>query len=629
KEVVLPDGLSDEERANRHRRTLREARASAALSHPGVVTVHDVVDEDDRPWIVMELVRARSLQAILDEGGPLPPARAAEIGRQIAGALRAAHAMGVLHRDVKPANVLVAEDDRAVLTDFGIAQLAGDATLTGTGLLIGSPAYMAPERVNGDPAIPASDMWALGATLYAATEGRAPHHRGDAVAVLAAIVTKDVPPPRNAGPLAPVLAGLLERDPARRLTGDRAEEALKAVASGRTADGLVAGADTTTGTTAGTAPAGAGAGPASAAHPAQPAPPYAATPHAAPPHPPPGPIPATTAQYPPSAAPEPPGGEGRARSVVGPILAGAAVAAVILAVAGVLLWPDGSSGAGEGPQAKPTTVAQQSTSGPGDTPTPPETEPASTEPASTGDPDGTLPAGPVPARGPGFTIGGPRGRTRPARGPRGVWPGPPRMEALGAGRQRLLDRPREQRVRSGRRDALVGRPLRALAGLGAAGRRRRQAEGLRETVDHPHEGRGRARGRHRVHLDPLRRAHPRAGPRGDRRRPVVRGGGRASRRQVERERGAREECARHVPSLRGGMTDGGTLKTWHRHVCSVTATGSTRWSAGAAWAPCGAPSTSCSTARSRSRRSCSRRASTTPSGPSCTSGRSGRRGRRR
>lgn len=424
KEVVLLDGLSDEERANRHRRTLREARASAALSHPGVVTVHDVVDEDDRPWIVMELVRARSLQEILDEGGPLPPARAAEIGRQIAGALRAAHAMGVLHRDVKPANVLVAEDDRAVLTDFGIAQLAGDATLTGTGLLIGSPAYMAPERVNGDPAIPASDMWALGATLYAATEGRAPHHRGDAVAVLAAIVTKDVPPPRNAGPLAPVLAGLLERDPARRLTGDRAEEALKAVASGRTADGLVPGADTTTGTTAGTAPAGAGAGSVPAAHPAQPVPPYAATPYAATPHPPPGPVPGTTAQYPPSAAPEPPGEEGRARSVVVPILAGAAMAAVILAVAGVLLWPDGSSGGGEGPQAKPTTVAKQSTPGPGDTPTSPGTEPASAEPASTGDPDGTLPAGLVPARGPGFTIGVPRGWKRSARGASVFWTDP-------------------------------------------------------------------------------------------------------------------------------------------------------------------------------------------------------------
>ncbi|TDC60650.1 serine/threonine protein kinase, partial [Actinomadura sp. GC306] len=233
KEVVLPAGLSDEERANRHRRTLREARASARLNHPGVVTVHDVVDEDGRPWIVMELVQARSLQDIVDEDGPLPPRRAAAIGRQIAGALRAAHAIGVLHRDVKPANVLVAADDRAVLTDFGIAQLAGDATLTGTGLLIGSPAYMAPERLNGGSAVPASDLWALGATLYTATEGQAPHHRGDAMAVLAAILTQEVPPPRNAGPLAPVLTGLLERDPARRLAGDRAEEALQAVESGQ------------------------------------------------------------------------------------------------------------------------------------------------------------------------------------------------------------------------------------------------------------------------------------------------------------------------------------------------------------------------------------------------------------
>ncbi|MES9605573.1 protein kinase, partial [Actinomadura sp. NPDC000929] len=232
KEVVLPAGLSDEERENRHRRTLREARASARLNHPGVVTVHDVVDEDGRPWIVMELVRARSLQEVVEEDGPLPPGRVATIGAQIAGALRAAHAIGVLHRDVKPANVLVTGDDRAVLTDFGIAQVAGDATLTGTGLIMGSPAYMSPERVNGDPAIPASDLWALGATLYAATEGKAPHHRSDAMAVLAAVMTQDVPPPRNAGPLAPVLTGLLERDPVRRMTGDRAEAALKAVASG-------------------------------------------------------------------------------------------------------------------------------------------------------------------------------------------------------------------------------------------------------------------------------------------------------------------------------------------------------------------------------------------------------------
>ncbi|MFC9969644.1 serine/threonine-protein kinase [Spirillospora sp. NPDC127200] len=234
KEVLLHEALSDEEREQRHQRTLREARASARLNHPGVVTVHDVVDEGGHPWIVMELVQARSLQEILDEEGPLPPGRAAAVGRQIAGALRAAHAIGILHRDVKPANVLITADDRAVLTDFGIAQIAGDATLTRTGLIMGSPAYMSPERVNGDRALPASDLWALGATLYTACEGRPPHHRSDAMAVLAAILTQEPMPPRNAGPLAPVLRALLERDPAKRMSADDAEKALARVQAGGT-----------------------------------------------------------------------------------------------------------------------------------------------------------------------------------------------------------------------------------------------------------------------------------------------------------------------------------------------------------------------------------------------------------
>ncbi|GAA0572816.1 serine/threonine-protein kinase [Actinomadura livida] len=407
KEVVLPAGLGDDERENRHRRTLREARASARLNHPGVVTVHDVVDEDDRPWIVMELVRARSLQDIVDGDGPLPPGRAAAIGRQIAGALRAAHAIGILHRDVKPANVLVAEDDRAVLTDFGIAQMAGDATLTGTGLLIGSPAYMAPERVNGSPAVPASDLWALGATLYAATEGKAPHHRGDAMAVLAAILTQDVPPPRNAGPLTPVLTALLERDPGRRLTGDRAEEALNAVAAGQ-APGLAAeptASGPLSGALSGARPAPPPAPPAASQAPPAPPPPAPSFP---------GPVPGMTAHYPPLA----PAGTERRRSVLAPILAGAAVATVILAVAGVLMWPDGSSGGGPEESRQPTTVAKQSTPGPQDTPTAPE-------PASSGGPsEAFLPDGLVRAPGPGFTIGVPKGWRRSDRGNSTIWNDP-------------------------------------------------------------------------------------------------------------------------------------------------------------------------------------------------------------
>ncbi|MEV5574900.1 protein kinase [Spirillospora sp. NPDC052269] len=226
KEIRLHPSLTDEERSTAYARMMREARASARLGHPAVVTVHDVVVHDDRPWLVMELVPSRSLQDIIDEDGPQPPQRVAALGRQLAGALRAAHAVGILHRDVKPANVLVTDDGRAVLTDFGIAQLSGDATLTRTGMVMGSPAYMAPERVKGEAAGPSSDVWALGATLYAGVEGKAPHHRSDAMAVLAAIMTLDAPPPRQAGALAPVLTAMLDRDDTRRPSIDQVEQEL-------------------------------------------------------------------------------------------------------------------------------------------------------------------------------------------------------------------------------------------------------------------------------------------------------------------------------------------------------------------------------------------------------------------
>src|SRR3954466_11529387 len=160
KEVLLPPEMSEAERDQRHARTIREARSAARLSHPGVVTVHDVVEHEGRPWIVMELVHAPSLQSVIEAGGPLAPLRVADLGRQVLAALRTAHAAGIVHRDVKPSNVLIA-DDRAVVTDFGIAALEGDATLTGTGVLIGSPAYIAPERARGNDSGPSGDLWAL------------------------------------------------------------------------------------------------------------------------------------------------------------------------------------------------------------------------------------------------------------------------------------------------------------------------------------------------------------------------------------------------------------------------------------------------------------------------------------
>jgi serine/threonine protein kinase len=231
KEVILPHGFSDEEREVQHKRTFREARTAARLSHPGVVTVYDVVEEDGRPWIVMELIRAKSLHELIKREGPLAPRRVAEIGRQMAGALRVAHQAGILHRDVKPSNVLVS-GPRAVLTDFGIARAQSDATLTQTGMLIGSPAYIAPERARGRVAVPASDLWSLGVTMYAAVEGKSPFERPDAMASLVAVLTDDPEPAPNAGPLRPVIEGLLRKDPAQRLSVDEVASMLDRILSG-------------------------------------------------------------------------------------------------------------------------------------------------------------------------------------------------------------------------------------------------------------------------------------------------------------------------------------------------------------------------------------------------------------
>ncbi|MGN6173005.1 MAG: protein kinase domain-containing protein [Streptosporangiaceae bacterium] len=217
KEVRLPDLMSDPERAILRERTLREAKVSAKLSHPCVVTVYDVIDADGAPWIVMELVAARSLQRVLAEDGPLPPRQAGETGMMLLGALASAHAVGIVHRDVKPGNVLLTRGGRAVLTDFGIAVVDGDPALTQTGMVMGTPGFCAPERIRGEPASPASDLWSLGATLYAAVEGRAPFDsHGSPMAVLASIVHSDPPPARSAGPLTAVIGALLSKDPAQR-----------------------------------------------------------------------------------------------------------------------------------------------------------------------------------------------------------------------------------------------------------------------------------------------------------------------------------------------------------------------------------------------------------------------------
>ena len=181
------------------------------------MTVFDVVEEDGSPWIVMELIRARPLDQVIAEDGPLPPSRAAQLGLGLLDALSTAHKAGVLHRDVKPSNVLIKPNGKAVLTDFGIATIQGDPGLTQAGMVVGTPGFSPPERVRGTAATPASDLWSLGATLYAAVEGRGPFDRaGGSAAIVASIATEPAPRAPSAGPLAPVIDALLRADPAER-----------------------------------------------------------------------------------------------------------------------------------------------------------------------------------------------------------------------------------------------------------------------------------------------------------------------------------------------------------------------------------------------------------------------------
>jgi serine/threonine protein kinase len=220
KEVVFPATMAEAERRRARARVLREARAAARLNHPAAVTLYDVVADQGVTFIVMELVDAPTLADLVRQGGPLPPERVAAIGAQVAGALEAAHQAGIVHRDVKPANVMVAEGG-AKLADFGIASVQGDPRLTSTGLVMGSPAYMAPEQAKGEPSGPAADLWALGATMFYGVEGEPPFDRGTSIATLAAVVNDPPRRPTRAGPLGPLLIALLDKDPAARPTGPK------------------------------------------------------------------------------------------------------------------------------------------------------------------------------------------------------------------------------------------------------------------------------------------------------------------------------------------------------------------------------------------------------------------------
>ncbi|WP_260462029.1 serine/threonine-protein kinase [Streptomyces lateritius] len=235
KEVRPPDPAMAEHDVEGARtlraRVLREARALARIDHPNVVTIHHIVDagEGTYPWIVMELVTGGSLQDRLDRG-TMTPAEAAGLGRELLSALRAAHARDIEHRDVKPANVLLRPDGRPVLTDFGIAAIRESTVLTASGSIIGSPDYMAPERIRSVGSGPAADLWSLGMLLYVAVEGHHPLRRENTLATLAAVLSDDVPPPRRAGALTGVLGRLLVRDPAARPDAEEVDRALASVA---------------------------------------------------------------------------------------------------------------------------------------------------------------------------------------------------------------------------------------------------------------------------------------------------------------------------------------------------------------------------------------------------------------
>ena len=257
KQVLLPAHFTDKERSDAHARVRREAQSAARISHPSVITIHDVFQFEGDPWVVMELVEGGSLQEMLNEHGPLDLETAASVAESLLKAVRAADAAGVLHRDIKPGNIMMSSDGRVILTDFGIATMEGGPSITRTGALIGSPEYMPPERLEGGPAEHRGDLWSIGVTLFAAVEGTSPFRRDSITAAIAAVMSADLPPMTSAGWLGPVIEGLLERDPDRRLTTAQALDLLR---ERRDGTGGTGGGDATTGSGTGPTMSGPAAG---------------------------------------------------------------------------------------------------------------------------------------------------------------------------------------------------------------------------------------------------------------------------------------------------------------------------------------------------------------------------------
>ncbi len=227
KELLLHNGFDEVKTGEAKQRAMREARIAARLQHPHAITVFDVVEESDRPWLIMEYLPSKSLAEVLYESGPLPVADVVKIGRQLASALLAAHQAGIVHRDVKPGNVLLGEDGTVKITDFGISRAAGDVTVTATGEVAGTPGFFSPEVARGSDANAASDVFSLGATLYTAVEGTPPFgHSENAIALLYRVARGETVPPQQAGALTPILTRLLANDPEERPTTAEAFELL-------------------------------------------------------------------------------------------------------------------------------------------------------------------------------------------------------------------------------------------------------------------------------------------------------------------------------------------------------------------------------------------------------------------
>ncbi|MEU6479595.1 protein kinase [Streptomyces sp. NPDC047017] len=379
KELPFDETLSAEEARQQRDRTLREARAVAQLRHPHIIVVHDIVEQDERPYIVMELIDGGSLADRIAARGPVDAGEAARIGIALLSALDAAHASGVLHRDIKPANVLLESGtERVVLTDFGIAQVSGAPTLTETGSFVGSPEYTAPERMSGSRSGPQADLWSLGALLCTALSGESFFRRDSLGGILHAVVVDEIRPPVEAGPILPVVRGLLERDPERRLRAVEAERMLLAfLESGRT--------------------------PPSAAR-------YTPTQRSVPRVPPAAPGPVPVSPMDPSAVPRvPAGGPGGAlvpsrlspRGVLVAALLAAAVAGAGVSAAVLLLHGGGHGGGTPTDSPRPSSTA--STPGAG------SSAPGTTSPAPG--------AGPTGSARPSSPLSGTAARTRSAQAP--------------------------------------------------------------------------------------------------------------------------------------------------------------------------------------------------------------------